>query len=67
MAAAIVGSRNAKHLPQTLAALTVRFAEADLEVLDGLSGLGLAGDVYDLERNREGPHGRIMKYNLNKG
>jgi hypothetical protein len=27
---------------------------------------GPAGDVYELERDREGRHGRIMKYNLNK-
>jgi len=25
------------------------------------------GDVYDVERDRHGPHGRIMKYNLNEG
>ena len=27
----------------------------------------LDGDVYTLERDREGRHGSIMKYNLNKG
>ena len=27
----------------------------------------LEGDVYTLERDREGRHGSIMKYNLNKG
>jgi hypothetical protein len=25
------------------------------------------GDVFDLERDRTGRHGRIMKYNLNAG
>jgi len=30
----------------------------------GVSG-GPAGDIYDLERGREGAHGRIMKYELN--
>ena len=24
------------------------------------------GDVFDLERDKSGPHGRIMKYNLNE-
>jgi hypothetical protein len=27
---------------------------------------GPVGDVYDLERDRTGRHGRIMKYNLNR-
>ena len=27
---------------------------------------GPHGDTYELERDREGSHGRIMKYNLNK-
>jgi hypothetical protein len=27
----------------------------------------LEGDVYTLERDRNGRHGSIMKYNLNKG
>jgi hypothetical protein len=26
---------------------------------------GPGGDCYTLERDRDGPHGRIMKYNLN--
>jgi hypothetical protein len=25
------------------------------------------GDVYDLERDKTGRHGRIMRYNLNEG
>jgi hypothetical protein len=29
-------------------------------------GNGVPGDVYDIERDRNGPHGRIMKYNLNQ-
>ena len=28
---------------------------------------GPRGDTYALERDKDGPHGRIMKYNLNKG
>ena len=27
----------------------------------------LDGDVFELERDRNGRHGSIMKYNLNKG
>ena len=28
---------------------------------------GPRGDVFELERDRDGPHGRIMKYDLNRG
>ena len=66
VAAAIVGARNSSHLPQTLAALKVRLDKQDLQTLNGLSGRGIAGDVYELERDRNGPHGRIMRYNLNR-
>jgi aryl-alcohol dehydrogenase-like predicted oxidoreductase len=66
VAAAIVGARNARHLPQTLAALRVRLDEKDLAVLNGLSGRRVQGEVYEAERDREGRHGRIMKYNLNR-
>ena len=66
VAAAIVGARDASHLRGTLAALQLRLDPVDLEVLEGASGRGIAGDVYELERDRGGPHGRIMKYNLNR-
>jgi aryl-alcohol dehydrogenase-like predicted oxidoreductase len=67
VAAAIVGARDASHLPQTLAALNLRLDAQDLAALDRASGRGIAGDVYELERDRNGRHGRIMKYNLNRG
>jgi aryl-alcohol dehydrogenase-like predicted oxidoreductase len=66
VAAVIVGARDTSHLSQTLAALSVRLDDQDFAVLNGVSERGLWGDVYELERDREGPHGRIMKYNLNK-
>jgi aryl-alcohol dehydrogenase-like predicted oxidoreductase len=65
VAAAIVGARNADHLPQTLAAQEVRLDDQDLVLLNGLSGRGVSGDVYEAERDRDGRHGRIMKYDLN--
>ena len=65
VAAAIVGARNAAHLQDTVAALAVRLDESDLKVLNAAAGRGVPGDVYDLERDRHGRHGRIMKYNLN--
>ena len=66
VAAAIVGARNALHLKDSLAALSVRLDVRDLETLNGLCGRGVPGEVYELERDRDGPHGRIMRYNLNK-
>ena len=65
VAAAIVGARDTSHLGETLSALTVRLEPRDLAILDRACGRGIAGDVYELERDRNGPHGRIMKYNLN--
>ncbi len=66
VAAAIVGARNTRHLKATLSALKVQLDDADRATLDALSGRGIAGDVYELERDRHGPHGRIMRYNLNR-
>ena len=66
VAAAIVGARDASHLEETVAALNVRLDPSDLAALDGACGRGIEGDIYELERDRNGPHGRIMKYNLNR-
>jgi aryl-alcohol dehydrogenase-like predicted oxidoreductase len=63
----IVGARNQNHLAGTLAALRLRLTSADQEkILDVLSESTCpGGDVYALERDRQGVHGRIMRYNLN--
>lgn len=68
VAGAIVGARTAAHLPQTLAAFGLALDDADRAGLDAvLQRLQpLEGDVYTLERDRTGRHGRIMKYNLNE-
>lgn len=67
VAAAIVGARYAKHLPQTLEVFRFALDEADhaalARVLD--RARGPSGPVYGLESDRTGRHGRIMKYNLN--
>ena len=67
VAGVIVGARSAAHLADTLSAATL--------VLDGddLAEQGtvlaerapLQGDVYDLEREKGGPHAAIMRYDLN--
>ena len=66
VAAAIVGARNTNHLSPTLAALNVRLDPEESSLLDRACGRGIPGDIYELERDRKGPHGRIMKYDLNR-
>jgi aryl-alcohol dehydrogenase-like predicted oxidoreductase len=68
VAAAIVGARYADHLLDTLAVFGVHLDGQDHARLAPLLAAhpGPQGDVYSLERDRTGRHGRIMKYNLNK-
>lgn len=65
--AAIVGARTARHLPITLEVFDFALDEDDgaaiQALLDGASGP--EGTVFGLERDRNGRHGQIMKYNLN--
>ncbi|MBL4785653.1 MAG: aldo/keto reductase [Cohaesibacteraceae bacterium] len=67
VAAAIVGARYARHLQDTLEVFTFAFDDEDrlalAVILDQASGP--LGDVFALESDRSGQHGRIMKYNLN--
>lgn len=68
VAAAIVGARYARYIPQTVAAFDFSLSPADRQALDAVlsQSQGPSGPVYALERDKEGIHGRIMKYNLNK-
>ena len=67
VAAAIVGARYARHLPKTLEVFTLALDAEDhariAAVLAQAAGPG--GPVFGLERDRNGRHGSIMKYNLN--
>ena len=69
IAAAIVGGRYADRLPQTLRALDLQLSAADCAEIETVrrKAAGPLGPVYGLERDISGRHGRIMKYNLNKG
>ncbi len=69
VAAVIVGARNRKHLAANLAIADLAFSDTDRTELHAILSQArpLEGDVYTLERDREGRHGSIMKYNLNKG
>ena len=68
VAAVIVGSRYAHHLDSALGMFKVALDADDRAAIDAVLARrrGPRGDTYALERDREGPHGRIMKYNLNK-
>ncbi len=66
VAAIIIGARDASHLPDTLAIGALRLSAADHAAIAAVLPPGPQGDVYALERDRTGRHGRIMKYELNK-
>ena len=67
VAAAIVGARYARHLPKTLEVFDLALDEADHAAISAIQAQskGPGGPVYGLEGDRNGRHGRIMKYNLN--
>ena len=64
---AIVGARNAGHLRKLQKLTAFALDASDLKKISEIVALskGPKGAVYELERDREGKHGRIMKYNLN--
>lgn len=66
VAAAIVGARDRSHLPANLAVAAIRLGEDDHRAIDAVlaQAAPLPGEVYELERDRTGRHGAIMKYNL---
>lgn len=68
VAAAIVGATNTAHLAAHEALGRLQLDAADHAAIAAVTRRrrGPPGDVYTLERDREGPHGRIMKYTLNR-
>jgi aryl-alcohol dehydrogenase-like predicted oxidoreductase len=67
VAAAIVGAVNASHLQSHMQIGGLRLNADELASIAKVVGRrqGPSGDVYDLERDRSGAHGRIMRYELN--
>ncbi|MBV9748236.1 MAG: aldo/keto reductase [Acetobacteraceae bacterium] len=65
-AAAIVGARNRAHLDEHAKVFGLALDDADRAALGAVLAQrsALPGDVYALERDRSGRHGRIMKYSL---
>jgi|SRR5579863_5876049 len=68
VAAVIVGARDRSHLKANLTISALTLTDADRNEIETAIGEAsdLPGDVYALERDRTGPHGTIMKYNLNR-
>ena len=66
VAAVIVGATNTAHLGANRAIAGLHLDAADRGAIRALLDLrrGPLGDVYTLERDRHGRHGRIMKYDL---
>jgi aryl-alcohol dehydrogenase-like predicted oxidoreductase len=67
VAAVIVGARNRSHLPANLAIAALALDAEDHAAIDAARAtmLPAPGDVYTLERDREGRHGSIMRYRIN--
>jgi aryl-alcohol dehydrogenase-like predicted oxidoreductase len=65
--AAIVGARDARHLPDTLRLFSITLSEEDLCAIERVTNQaqGPKGHIYGLERVKAGKHAAIMKYNLN--
>ncbi len=68
VAAVIVGATSTRHLKDNLRIPTIQLSSHDLQAIQRITDQrsGPHGDVYDLERDKDGRHGRIMKYNLNE-
>jgi diketogulonate reductase-like aldo/keto reductase len=68
VAAIIVGATNASHLGANRKILDLELDAADVQAIQEVlrQRKGPLGDVYSLERDRTGRHGRIMKYDLHQ-
>lgn len=68
VAAVIVGATSAAHVEANARIGAVELDSADFAAIDAVIArrAGPEGDVFTLERDRHGRHGRIMKYELNQ-
>jgi aryl-alcohol dehydrogenase-like predicted oxidoreductase len=64
----IIGARNSKHVNENLKLFQFQLTPDDDKSIDEVISQrkGPAGDVFDIERIKDGPHGSIMRYNLNQ-
>lgn len=68
VAAVVTGATRLGQMKRNAQAFGFRLSEEDLARIRAHSdeAPGPTGDVFGLERDRDGPHGRIMKYDLNR-
>ena len=68
VAGVIVGARSDDHLERLRKLGRFELDGNDLDQIDSVLAVaqGPAGPVFGLERDRTGPHGRIMRYDLNR-
>ena len=68
VAAVIVGARSQAHLAANLKIADIKLTEADRREIAMVLAQrrGPDGDTFELERDRTGRHGNIMKYNLSR-
>lgn len=68
VAAVIVGARNRSHLAANVGISECRLTNVDHEEINAAlhKRQGPLGDTFELERDRAGRHGSIMKYNLSR-
>jgi aryl-alcohol dehydrogenase-like predicted oxidoreductase len=68
VAGIIIGARNARHLERIKKINSFYLDKEDFQQIRFIvnQSQGPQGAVFGLERDRNSPHGRIMKYNLNK-
>lgn len=69
VAAALVGARDSRHLDETLAVFRLKLDQEDIARLEAItrSAPGPKGDCYDLERDKDSIHAKIMHMNQNTG
>jgi len=66
--AVVIGARSAVHLRENLGTFDFSLDAEDIDEIRSVLARrrGPYGDVFDLERVKDGPHGAIMRYNLNQ-
>lgn len=68
VASIIVGARTTHHLSENLRVFDFKLDQNDYSFINNIlqQRKGPSGDVFDIERVKDGPHGSIMRYNLNQ-
>jgi aryl-alcohol dehydrogenase-like predicted oxidoreductase len=64
----IIGARDSKHVNENSQLFDFTLTATDYHAIERVISQrkGPPGDVFDIERIKDGPHGSIMRYNLNQ-